>query len=164
MITIFPTYLFIWRKGTFVQSLSALTSNFFLMYCLFIYMILLGLFLVFSLMIYVVISLNISAGVFYSQVVCRTHQHTFYFYCLVWYQSTVTFLGCRQISSYILGCRAPLFHHGYKYSLLCHGCVYITWYSRESGPWVIISRPTGKFQTHWLGHKVVHIVTRNIKK
>ncbi len=27
---------------------------------------------------------------------------------------------------------------------------------------VFISRPTGK--THWLGHKVVHIVTRNIKK
>ncbi len=25
------------------------------------------------------------------------------------------------------------------------------------------SRPTGKIQTHWLGHKVVHIVTRNIK-
>ncbi len=26
------------------------------------------------------------------------------------------------------------------------------------------SRPTGKIQTHWFGHKVVHIVTRNIKK
>ncbi len=26
------------------------------------------------------------------------------------------------------------------------------------------SRPTSKIQTHWLGHKVVHIVTRNIKK
>ncbi len=26
------------------------------------------------------------------------------------------------------------------------------------------SRPTGKFQTHWLGHKLVHILTRNIKK
>ncbi len=27
------------------------------------------------------------------------------------------------------------------------------------------SKPTtGKIQTHWLGHKVVHIVTRNIKK
>ncbi len=26
------------------------------------------------------------------------------------------------------------------------------------------SRPTGKIQTHWLGHKVVHIVTRNIQK
>ncbi len=26
------------------------------------------------------------------------------------------------------------------------------------------SRSTGKIQTHWLGHKVVHIVTRNIKK
>ncbi len=26
------------------------------------------------------------------------------------------------------------------------------------------SIPTGKIQTHWLGHKVVHIVTRNIKK
>ncbi len=25
------------------------------------------------------------------------------------------------------------------------------------------SRPTGKIQTHWLGHKVVHTVTRNIK-
>ncbi len=25
------------------------------------------------------------------------------------------------------------------------------------------SRLTGKIQTHWLGHKVVHIVTRNIK-
>ncbi len=26
------------------------------------------------------------------------------------------------------------------------------------------SKPTGKVQTHWLGHKVVHIVTRIIKK
>ncbi len=26
------------------------------------------------------------------------------------------------------------------------------------------SRPTGKIQTHWLGHKVVHIVTHNIQK
>ncbi len=26
------------------------------------------------------------------------------------------------------------------------------------------SRPTGKIQTHWLGHKVVHSVTRNIQK
>ncbi len=26
------------------------------------------------------------------------------------------------------------------------------------------SRPTGKIQTHWLGHKVVHIVTSNIQK
>ncbi len=26
------------------------------------------------------------------------------------------------------------------------------------------SRPTGKIKTHWLGHKVVHIVTRNIQK
>ncbi len=26
------------------------------------------------------------------------------------------------------------------------------------------SRPTDKIQTHWLGHKVVHIVTRNIQK
>ncbi len=26
------------------------------------------------------------------------------------------------------------------------------------------SRPTGKIQIHWLGDKVVHIVTRNIKK
>ncbi len=26
------------------------------------------------------------------------------------------------------------------------------------------SRPTGKIQAHWLGHKVVHIVTCNIKK
>ncbi len=26
------------------------------------------------------------------------------------------------------------------------------------------SRPTGKIQTHWLGHKVVHIVTPNIQK
>ncbi len=26
------------------------------------------------------------------------------------------------------------------------------------------SRPTGKIQTHWLGHKVVHNVTRNIQK
>ncbi len=25
------------------------------------------------------------------------------------------------------------------------------------------SRPTGKIQTHWLGHKVVHIVIRNIQ-
>ncbi len=29
---------------------------------------------------------------------------------------------------------------------------------------VIISRPPGKIQTHWLGHKVVHIVTHNIQK
>ncbi len=26
------------------------------------------------------------------------------------------------------------------------------------------SRPTGKIQTHWLGHIVVHIGTRNIQK
>ncbi len=26
------------------------------------------------------------------------------------------------------------------------------------------SRPNGKIQTHWLGHKVVHIVRRNIQK
>ncbi len=26
------------------------------------------------------------------------------------------------------------------------------------------SIPTGKIQTHWLGHKVVHIVTRNKQK
>ncbi len=26
------------------------------------------------------------------------------------------------------------------------------------------SRPTGKIQTHWLEHKVVHIVTHNIQK
>ncbi len=26
------------------------------------------------------------------------------------------------------------------------------------------SRPTGKIQTHWLGHKVVHIVTCNLQK
>ncbi len=26
------------------------------------------------------------------------------------------------------------------------------------------SRPTGKIQTHWFGHKVVHIVTCNIQK
>ncbi len=26
------------------------------------------------------------------------------------------------------------------------------------------SRSTGKIQTHWLGHKVVHIVTRKIQK
>ncbi len=26
------------------------------------------------------------------------------------------------------------------------------------------SRPTSKIQTHWLVHKVVHIVTRNIQK
>ncbi len=26
------------------------------------------------------------------------------------------------------------------------------------------SRHTGKIHTHWLGHKVVHIVTRNIHK
>ncbi len=26
------------------------------------------------------------------------------------------------------------------------------------------SRPTGKIQIHWLGHKVVHIVTRNIQR
>ncbi len=26
------------------------------------------------------------------------------------------------------------------------------------------SRPTDKIQTHWLGHKVDHIVTRNIQK
>ncbi len=25
------------------------------------------------------------------------------------------------------------------------------------------SRPTVKIQTHWLGHKIVHIVTRNIQ-
>ncbi len=25
------------------------------------------------------------------------------------------------------------------------------------------SRPTGKIQTYWLGHKVVHIETRNIQ-
>ncbi len=25
------------------------------------------------------------------------------------------------------------------------------------------SRPTSKIQTHWLGHKVVHIVSRNIQ-
>ncbi len=24
-------------------------------------------------------------------------------------------------------------------------------------------KPTGKIQTHWLGHKVVHIVRHNIK-
>ncbi len=29
---------------------------------------------------------------------------------------------------------------------------------------VFISRPTGEIQTHWLGHKVVHIVTGNIQK
>ncbi len=29
---------------------------------------------------------------------------------------------------------------------------------------LIKSRPTGKIQTHWLGHKVVHIVKRNIQK
>ncbi len=28
---------------------------------------------------------------------------------------------------------------------------------------VFISRHIGKIQAHWLGHKVVHIVTRNIK-
>ncbi len=26
------------------------------------------------------------------------------------------------------------------------------------------SRPTSKIQIHWLGHKVVHIVTRNTQK
>ncbi len=29
---------------------------------------------------------------------------------------------------------------------------------------LVKSRPTGKFQTHWLGHKVVHIVTPDIQK
>ncbi len=44
---------------------------------------------------------------------------------------------------------------------LAHRFFYIHTHWQNADP-LAKSRPTGKIQTHWLGHKVVHIVTRNI--
>ncbi len=60
---------------------------------------------------------------------------------------------------------------------LCLGCGFMPWlcvdYMIQQGVWpmgfsnpdpLAKSRPTGKIQTHCLGHKVVHIVIHNIQK